>query len=263
MLKRANVSLDAAERRRRAEERLRERHPQPGADLSDADTQRLVHELQVHQIELEMQNDELQHARETLEAALEKYGDLYDFAPVGYLTLDPKGTIQEANLAAASLLGIERGRLVKRRFASCVLPAELPAFNAFLARVFESKAREFCEVTLPREGKPAVALQIEAAVAASGRECRVVLEDITEHKRAEEDRLILNKLESTGILAGGIAHDFNNLLTVILLNVELAQTLIPPGEELAHVLEQAKQARQSTKSERGQQSVQSRQGVVI
>ena len=79
-------------------------------------------------------------------------------------------------------------------------------------------------------------------MAASGRECRAVVTDITEHKRAEEDRLILNKLESTGILAGGIAHDFNNLLTVILLNLDLAQALIPPGEELAHLLEEAKQA---------------------
>ena len=85
-------------------------------------------------------------------------------------------------------------------------------------------------------------MRIEAAVAASGQECRAVLDDITEQKQAEEDSLILNKLESTGILAAGIAHDFNNLLTMILLNLELAQTLIPPGEELAHHLEQAKQA---------------------
>jgi signal transduction histidine kinase/ActR/RegA family two-component response regulator len=118
----------------------------------------------------------------------------------------------------------------------------MPAFNAFLTRVFESKARQFCEVTLLKEGKPPVAVRIEAAVAASGQECRAVLDDITDHKRAEEDRLILNKLESTSILAAGIAHDFNNLLTMILLNLELAETLIPPGEDLAHHLEQAKQA---------------------
>ena len=209
---------------------------------TEADTQRLVHELQVHQIELEMQNEELQQARDEMEAGLEKYSDLYDFAPVGYLTLDREGTIREANLTSASLLGIERSRLVKRRFGLFVSAADLPAFNAFLTKVFESKAREFCEVTLLKEGKPPVEVRIEAAVAASGRECRAVLTDITEHKRAEEDRLILNKLESTGILAGGIAHDFNNLLTVILLNLELAQTLIPPGEELAHRLEEAKKA---------------------
>ena len=189
-----------------------------------------------------MQNEELQKARDEMEAGLEKYSDLYDFAPVGFLTLDREGTIREANLTSASLLGIERARLVNRRFGFCLSPADVPAFNAFLTRVFESKARQFCEVTLLKEGKPPVAVRIEAAVAASGQECRAVLDDITEQKRAEEDRLILNKLESTGILAAGIAHDFNNLLTMILLNLELAQTLIPPGEELARHLEQAKQA---------------------
>jgi two-component system, cell cycle sensor histidine kinase and response regulator CckA len=232
----------ASELRRRAEERLREQHPEAGQARTEADTQRLVHELQVHQIELAMQNEELRKARDEMEAGLERYSDLYDFAPVGYLTLDRKGTIREANLTAASLLGIERSRLVKRRFGICVSAADLPAFNAFLTKVFESKAREFWEVTLLQEGKPAVELRIEALVAASGQECRAVLADITESKRAEEDRLILSKLESTGVLVGGIAHDFNNLLTMILLHLELAQRLIPPGKELAHLLAQAKQA---------------------
>jgi PAS domain-containing protein len=80
------------------------------------DTQRLVHELRVHQIELELQNEELQEAREELEAGLQRYSDLYDFAPTGYLTLDSQGTIRKANLAGARLLGLERGRLVGVRF---------------------------------------------------------------------------------------------------------------------------------------------------
>jgi PAS domain S-box-containing protein len=237
-----NLGLDAAKLRRRAEERLRERQPETGPARTEADTQRLVHELQVHQIELEMQNEELRKARDEMEAGLEKYSELYDFAPVGYLTLDRAGTIREANLTAASLLGIERSRLVKRRLGFCVSAGDLPAINALLARVFKTKTREFCEVTLLKERMPPVEVRLEAVVAASGRECRAVLADITEHKRAEEDRLILNKLESTGVLVGGIAHDFNNLLTMILLNLELAQTLIPPGEELAGLMAQATQA---------------------
>ncbi|MBN2505335.1 MAG: response regulator [Verrucomicrobia bacterium] len=242
MLKKPDPSPDAAEQRRRAEERLREQRPETGANQTGADTQRLVHELQVHQIELEMQNEELQHARDTVEAALERYSDLYDFAPVGYLSLDREGAIHEANLTAASLLGIERSRLVKRSLGLSVAAADQPVFAAFLRKVFESKVRQFCEVTLPKEGKPPVEVRIEAAVAASGRECRAVVTDITERKQAEVDRLILSKLESTGILAGGIAHDFNNLLTVILLDLELSQALAPPGEELARRLEEAKKA---------------------
>jgi two-component system, cell cycle sensor histidine kinase and response regulator CckA len=189
-----------------------------------------------------MQNEELRKARDEMEAGLEKFTDLYDFAPVGFLTLDREGAIREANLTSANVLGIDRAQLVNRRLGFYVSAADLPAFNAFLMRVFESKARQSCEVTLLKEGKRTVTVRIEAAVAASGQGCRAVLDDITEQKRAEEDRLILNKLESTGILAAGIAHDFNNLLTIILLNLELAQTLIPPGEELAHHLEEAKQA---------------------
>jgi PAS domain S-box-containing protein len=235
-----NSSSEAAERRRCAEERLKERHRETAPARTEADTQRLIHELQVHQIELEMQNDELQQARDVMEAAMEKYSDLYDFAPVGYLTLDREGTIHEANLAAATLLGIDRSRLVQRRFGLYLSAADRPANAAFLKKVFESKGRECCEVTLLKEGKPPVEVRIEAAVAASKRECRAVVEDITEQKRAEADRLILNKLESTGILAGGIAHDFNNLLTVILLELEQARSLAPPGEELARRLEATK-----------------------
>src|ERR1017187_1980996 len=242
MQKKPNLGIEAAKLRRRAEERLQEQQPQTGQARTEADTQRLVHELQVHEIELAMQNEELRKARDEMEAGLEKYSNLYDFAPVGYLTLDREGTIREANLTSATLLGIERSRLVKRRFGLCISATDLPAFNAFLAKVFESKLRESYEVTIHKEGKPPVELRIEAVAAASGRECRAVLTDITEHKRAENDRLILNNLESIGILVGGIGHDFNNLLTMILLNLELAQALIPPGEELAHLLEQAKQA---------------------
>jgi signal transduction histidine kinase/CheY-like chemotaxis protein len=257
----------ADELRRRAEARLPDQRKGPrskaGDQKSAADAARLLHELEVHQIELEMQNAELQKARDDLEAALEKYTDLYDFAPVGYLTLDPEGIIREANLAGASLLGIERSALVNRRFELFVSATNLSDFGAFLKKVFASKVRQSCEVTLQVEGRPPLEVELEAIVFASVCACRVTLTDITELRRAEADRLILNKLESTGILAGGIAHDFNNLLTVILLNLELAQmfntsssprgivgtpspqaagSIIPRGEELMDRLEAAKKS---------------------
>jgi two-component system, cell cycle sensor histidine kinase and response regulator CckA len=247
MQKRPNLTPGAAERRSHAERLLREQHHEATLARTEADAQRLVHELQVHQIELQMQNTELQQTRDELEAALGKYSDLYDFAPVGYLTLDREGTIQEANLTVANLLGIERSRLLNRNFELHLSTADLPVFTAFLTKLFESKAKEFCEVKLLKEGVHPVEVRIEAAVAASGCECRAALTDITEQKRAEESRLILSKLESTGILAGGIAHDFNNLLTIILGNIELAQLLLPPGEKAANLLEQAKQASLTSK----------------
>jgi len=234
--------MEAAHLRRRAEAQLRMCPAATGAARTEADTQRLVHELQVHQIELEMQNEELQCARREMEAALEKYSDLYEFAPVGYLTLDRGGAICGANLTCATLLGIERSRLLKLPFGLCLSPADRPALTNFLAKVFTSHAKESCEGTVLNTERLPMDVRIEAVVAENGHECRAVLTDITEHKQAEADRLILNKLESTGVLAAGIAHDFNNLLTVVLLDIELAEALIPPGDELGALLEEAKKA---------------------
>ncbi|MCE9613446.1 MAG: response regulator [Lentisphaerae bacterium] len=235
-------NADDTSRRARAEESLRDQHPATAPNLNVADTQHLLHELQVHQIELEMQNDELQRARDKVEQEMEKYSDLYDFAPVGYVTLDRQGVITEANLTCAGLLGIERAQLIKRRFGLCVSTAHLPQYNAFLKRVFESQARATCEVTLLKNGEFPIDVLIEGVAAALGRECRAAVTDITERKRADVDRLVLSKLESTGILAGGIAHDFNNLLTVIFLNLELGRMLAPAGEEWGQRLGEAKKA---------------------
>src|SRR3990167_10389965 len=102
---------DAAELRRQAERQLvNQQAPGPSAESA----QRLLHELQVHQIELEMQNEALREAREVAESALERFTELYDYAPLGYLTLDRGSVIRQANLAAAGLLGMERGKLSRR-----------------------------------------------------------------------------------------------------------------------------------------------------
>ena len=240
MPKPPKTSDDPAERRRRAELHLSSQPARSAANQTAADSQRQLHELEVHQIELEMQNEELKEARDKLEALLEKFTDLYDFAPVGYLTLDRAGAICEVNLTGASLLRIARSALVNRRFGFFVTPADRPVFTAFLTQVFQSRIREECDVRLLLEGEHPVDVRMRANIIESGETCRVAITDITEHKRAEADRLILNKLESTGILAGGIAHDFNNLLSVIVLNLEMAQMRNPPDEELMDHLEVAK-----------------------
>src|ERR1035437_2803418 len=112
-----NQPGDAAALRRQAEAKWSERKKKTGPlPAAEADTRRLIHELQVHQIELEMQNEELAESHAEVEALLRQHADLYDFAPVGYFTLARDGAILQVNLAGACLLGVEVGKLIKRRF---------------------------------------------------------------------------------------------------------------------------------------------------
>ena len=172
--------------RLRAEEFLGEKSWIPPPAETGEDSLRLLHELQVHQIELEMQNAELSRARDEIEIVLEKYTDLYDFAPVGYFTLDRNGAILAANLTVAGILGIERSRLIGRRFAD-FLPAETNSvFPGFLGKVFTSQAKETHETALLKDGNFRLFVQIEAMVAASGQECRFALIDISVRKKSEE-----------------------------------------------------------------------------
>jgi PAS domain S-box-containing protein len=188
-IRRAGKPADDVELRHRAEERLAEQRKSQKSEAGDPgtaeDTARLVHELQVHQIELEMQNEELQQAHAQVETLLAQYTDLYDLAPAGYLTFDREGAIRQVNLAGARLFGVERSRLVNRRFGLFVAERDQRAFSDFLQKVFASQAKECCEVTLPKESSQLVVVQIEGTRSADGQECRAVVVDLTERKRAE------------------------------------------------------------------------------
>jgi PAS domain S-box-containing protein len=180
--------VDAAELRRQAEAKLSERKKKATAlAVTESDTQRLLHELEVHQIELEMQNEELVQSREQVEAGLLQYTDLYDFAPIGYFTLAHDGAIHQVNLAGASLLGVERGALINRRFGVFVSAKSRSVFNAFLEIVFGSQQKENCEIALQRDGSALLWVHIEAIQVDGQQEaCRAVVSDITERKRVEE-----------------------------------------------------------------------------
>ena len=176
----SSPSNDPAALRRAAEALLNARPPKNKDDL-----RRLQHELEVHQIELEMQNAELLASRAKIAAVLERYTELYDFAPVGYLTLDIKGAIVQVNLTGARLLGIERARLVQRRFALFVAEGDRRAFSDFLKRSFASEATESCEVTLTHDGSPPRVVLIEGKKSDNGRECHVVVVDFTARRQSE------------------------------------------------------------------------------
>jgi PAS domain S-box-containing protein len=192
---------DAIKLRRRAEVRLKRQKLESGGEWTEVEMARLVHELEVHQIELEMQNEELRqahaqlealHAEERLQASaqvkalLAQYTDLYDFAPMGYFNLDREGTIRRVNLTGAYLLGVERSRLMNRRLGLFVAEGDRRSFSDFLQNVFANKAKECFEVTLPQEGSQPLVVRIEGLRSADGQECRAIVLDITKRKRAEE-----------------------------------------------------------------------------
>ena len=150
--------------------------------------QRLYHELQIHEIELEMQNTELRSVRDELESSLDKYTMLYDFAPVGYCTLDREGIIQAANLTAATLFGKMRSQLIGRPFVLFI--AEQPRqqlFSSFLDKIFANEGNESCELKLVQQGDSVFFVRIESRVCSSGMECSVAIIDVSARKRVEEE----------------------------------------------------------------------------
>jgi len=171
---------------------------------TDHDPQRLLHELEVHQIELELQNTELRQTRDELEAALENFTDLYDFAPAGYFTLAPDGTIRQVNLTGAQLVGIERSRLLGRTFGQLLLAAQRPLFNSFLKQIFASGEQPAIDIELPAKSRPLQVVRARAKRSPTGLDCRVVLVDITALKR-EEDMVRVSEIRYRRLFE--TAHD--------------------------------------------------------
>ncbi len=157
--------------------------------LSPDEVQRMVHELRVHQIELEMQNEDLRQAQVKLEELKDRYLDLYDFAPVGYLTLNEKGLILEANLTAVRLLGVQRQTLIKRPFSRFVCQDFGDAYYFHLQQVFEAQSKQTCEIELTKPDGTQFYAQLDSVAVQDENgqfsRCRTIVIDISERKRAE------------------------------------------------------------------------------
>jgi PAS domain S-box-containing protein len=176
--------------RQKAEEKLR---TQLGRlqKLSARDIQELVHELGTHQIELEMQNEELRKTRDELEASRNQYAELYEFAPFGYFTFDAHGLIEGVNLTGARLLGIERGLLLKRAFISFIPDAaDRELFLKHREEVFQNQGARTCEISLKRKGGGAFYAQLQSAVMktidSKAAYIRTTAIDVTDRRRAED-----------------------------------------------------------------------------
>jgi PAS domain-containing protein len=134
--------------RKKAEKALKAIKKKADQKTLDSDQKKLIHELQVQQIELEMQNEELLLAYEAAEKALKKYTLLYDFAPMGYLTIGMDGTILDLNIAASEMIGEKRGMLKDANLRQFIVNESEPIFNAFLEQVFTSDFKQSCAVLL-------------------------------------------------------------------------------------------------------------------
>ncbi|MCX6248364.1 MAG: PAS domain-containing protein [Bacteroidetes bacterium] len=147
--------------------------------MSKPDALKLIHELQVHHIELELQNEELILAAEERESTREKFIEFYDFAPTGFFTLSKEGEILELNLCGSQLLGKDRTYLANKQFGFFVSKATKKNFNLFLEKIFRSKARESCEITLQNNDSNPVRAFLTGIALPDGEHCYINLVDIS------------------------------------------------------------------------------------
>ena len=155
----------------------------------------LLHELQVYQVELEMQNEELRQAQVELEKSRDRYVDLYDFAPIGYLTLTREATIAEVNLTGAALLGVERKKLLQRRFANLIVAEDKDCWDRFFVHALQHDEQQSCELALTSGNSSVFYAHVDCLhiKSASGENTvRIAFTDITARKQEKE---VLSQIE--------------------------------------------------------------------
>jgi len=224
-----NDKSEAKELRQKAEVELKTR--KSTAIIPEVDSLKLMHELQVHQIELEMQNEELTRAREQAEAAMEKYTDLYDFAPSGCLTLSEDGNITHLNFLAAKKLDNDRAYLKNTQFRLYIAPESLELFNVFFEEIFKSKQKQTCELLLQSKLHKPIHVHVAGHVSQNTDSCLVTMFDITERKAMElELQKSVDKYKTLN------DYFFERELRMIDLKKEINELLIKSGCEREYLI---------------------------
>lgn len=211
-----NKLKQSAELRRQAEAKVQE-EAQPSeniAALSPEEIQKTVHELRVHQIELEMQNEDLRRTQVELYAARTRYLDLYDQAPTGYVTIAQNGIILEANLTAATLLGLSRSALVTRPIFNFFLNEDQDIYYLCHKRVFETGVPQVCELRMVKKDETIFPVRLHATMVYASEAMpvsRVILTDLTDTKKAEEVQSLLSAIVASAGIAI-IGQDINSII---------------------------------------------------
>ncbi|MEN6375130.1 MAG: PAS domain S-box protein [Smithella sp.] len=187
-MKRKNAESDSlANLRMRAEDKQKKSLKKAAFSYADADREKLIQEMQIHQIELEMQNEELTKLRNDAEVLAEKYIDVYDFSPICYMSLDTQGVITMANLTAEKQFGTNRIDLIGKSLSQWIAGQSLNEFDDFFKTAFRIHSPATCELALDVPGKPPLIVQVRANISSAGDECRLALMDITERKKIETE----------------------------------------------------------------------------
>jgi PAS domain S-box-containing protein len=183
---------DESELRRRAKKKLNEtsRRSEELSGMSPERIAHLIHELEVHQIELEMQNDELRRIQNELEKARDSYSHLYDFSPVGYFTLNEKGNVEEVNLTGSTMLGVERNALIGKPFIRFILREDRDIFHQHRQHLLETETSQSCMLRLVKKDSHEFYVNLESIVIINKEDnlrlIRVAVSDISERKQADE-----------------------------------------------------------------------------
>ena len=218
--------------RKCAEKALQKRLPDDveRVDLSKEETNRLIHELQVHQIELEMQNDELRRIQNEIVASRDKYSELferysslYDFAPVGYFTLKEKGIIEQANLTGATLLGMERQSLIGKPLTRFISKEDQDIFYLHHTQVVKKKGNHTCELKMMRDGDASFIGQLESKAEQDKADnvvhVRTAITDITDRKITQHR--LQASLREKQVLLQEVHHRVKNNMQVIISLINL------------------------------------------